>query len=633
MSFAARRLLLLGNTSIASSQREYRNLISYWNFNDYTIDYAGENNEVAHPLSILTTGKIGNGRSFNGSSAYHIIPNHSSLSFTNGASDLPFSWSFWINPTNLSAQRWIISKRIVSNTEYQVIINTTTGTISVYLYSGGGTTVFIAGTTGGGCSAGVFSHVAITYDGSKTFAGLKVYINGVLQTLTNISAGSYAGMVAGTSHVYVGTQSFNIGTGSVNGVLDEIGLFSVALDQATISAIYNGGSGLPYVYDQEDLNTDIYETNLHILATRDNYQFAKDGTDLKWSNDRGATWINTYNWGTQGIEFAYIFSDGTLLFGYGATLKRSVDKLGTINNVTAYLSDGITPYPIHTPAVAGRTGNYFQMFNLDPRHHDDDMLVWINYCNLPQSGAAPINVWYTTDKGATVKSAYTFGQNPNYRDDGTDDGGITGTLLGDAANPIICRHGHSVTRNPGTYDWYSTTGDAASEVHWFKHTYDPNNDTWTTIQLIDSADNTTKWKACGLNIIDGYVYWGSDATGTPVAGEKGMFKCLLENIASLSYEKITIASESYIPWQQELVHLNINPNNGNMLFTYQANDEAQFIYLYKNYGNGNAVRQIIVGGGSDAKMGKIYPPDSMGYYKINVGIVNLTFVKTLFVKV
>ena len=51
-----------------------------------------------------------------------------------------------------------------------------------------------------------------------------------------------------------------------------------------------------------------------------------------------------------------------------------------------------------------------------------EMLVWGNYCNV-LGGATPVNIYYSTDNGQTVKIAYAFGQNPHFRDDGSAGGG------------------------------------------------------------------------------------------------------------------------------------------------------------------------------------------------------------------
>ena len=42
-----------------------------------------------------------------------------------------------------------------------------------------------------------------------------------------------------------------------------------------------------------------------------------------------------------------------------------------------------------------------------------EMMVWGNYCNV-LGGATPVNIYYSTDSGRTVKIAYAFGQNPSF---------------------------------------------------------------------------------------------------------------------------------------------------------------------------------------------------------------------------
>ena len=75
------------------------------------------------------------------------------------------------------------------------------------------------------------------------------------------------------------------------------------------------------------------------------------------------------------------------------------------------------------------------------------------------AGATPVNIYYSTDNGHTVKIAYSFGQNPRFRDNGSGCGGTTGTTLGDAANPVICRHLHCVAYNPADHAVYACAGD------------------------------------------------------------------------------------------------------------------------------------------------------------------------------
>ena len=55
---------------------------------------------------------------------------------------------------------------------------------------------------------------------------------------------------------------------------------------------------------------------------------------------------------------------------------------------------------------------------------------------LSQALKTGIDLHYSTDDGQTVKVAYAFGRNPNFRDDGTPGGGKTGSLLGNADNRV-----------------------------------------------------------------------------------------------------------------------------------------------------------------------------------------------------
>ena len=66
----------------------------------------------------------------------------------------------------------------------------------------------------------------------------------------------------------------------------------------------------------------------------------------------------------------------------------------------------------------------------------------------------------------------------------------TGTLLGDARNPVICRHIHCVAYNPAENAFYACTGDAdkaeGHECHWLRGTYDPNKDKWQWTVIVSS---------------------------------------------------------------------------------------------------------------------------------------------------
>lgn len=385
-----------------------------------------------------------------------------------------------------------------------------------------------------------------------------------------------------------------------------------------------------------------YQEDYVVFATRDSFQLANDGAlsvsnILRWSEDNGETWVRSYAWGTQfsgslpvynrNIKFAHIFEDGTILFGTSNKLYTSTDRLQTITEVS-------TNYTIHTPATATLPGAYFQSLHKDEYStlsNGNEIVVWSNYCNLADVGASAILVWYAINNNGTVtvKKVYEFGQNPDIRDDGTSDGGSSGTLLGDAANANIVRHGHCVTRRPGTLEWYACFGDLGTENKWTKHIYDENADTWTNTILFSKSSDTLKWKSTGLYFVNDTAYWHSDATGGPALTEVGVFKCPIANLGDDNFVTRVIDSEIL-----EGVDLKID-SHGNMVGTIYANFnkdyDAKKVIVAKNYGAKYYVL-IVPEASNAAKQYQIYPKDSRGYYSWVIGYVHQDKAATMFLK-
>lgn len=609
-------------------------LISYWNFDteSYSPDYASGGNIGTDNLITFGAGKINSGKQFVGVSSYVSVQDSPSLSFDGGSPDRPFSWAMWVNPTNFAAQRVLLMKRSSAGTgEYQILIDQTTGAVRFTLFSGNNSSVFLTKFSTVGLSASQWSLVTVTYDGSGTLGGIKIYINAVESATSTNTGGSYVSQSNSTSVLVFGQRSYEL-TSSFGfiGSLDEIGLFGKALTQSDVSTIYNSGSGRYYNYTHSNVMLDIYDVNYNVLATRGNYQFLSDGTNLYWSDDRGTTLINEYVWGVQfsgtvvadkGIDFAYIFSDGTLIFSCTNKMYRSTDKLETITEVLAssFFNEDGSPFSFHTPSNALFPGHYFQRLTFSA-HSNDDILVWGNYCNV-NIGAAPVQVWATTDKGETFTALYRFGQNPQFRDNGTNTGGASGTLLGDSSNSVIARHVHSVVRDGESFDWYACTGDSTGEVHWFKYTFNPDTEEWSSTHLIDSAAQNSRYKALGLLILNGLIYWGSDATGTVADSERGVFVTPLEDIG-VTEERISYTIND------EVSSVSIN-SNGKLLYYHIG---SSVIYVSRSLGVGQSINYTVPN--SSNGMSSSYPPDSEGWIKINIGrhAANQEITRTIFVR-
>ncbi len=268
--------------------------------------------------------------------------------------------------------------------------------------------------------------------------------------------------------------------------------------------------------------------DVFVDSQRDNKAFAYTADKVLLSEDNAHTWPHSHAFpGARGITFSCILGGGNVLFATSEKLYRSTDNLKTIEQVTVKDTRGKDYLP-HKPQSPDLPGWYFHTltgintWEIDGR----EILVWGNYCNVI-GGAAPVNIYYSTDQGRTVKIAYTFGQNPYYRDNGRGGGGSTGTLLGDPDNRVICRHVHSVAYNPDESAFYACTGDRTRpegpECHWLRGTYDAKKDRWDWKVLVSDESNT-RYKSGGINFADGKVYWAADANG-PQPHDRGIFCC------------------------------------------------------------------------------------------------------------
>ena len=266
----------------------------------------------------------------------------------------------------------------------------------------------------------------------------------------------------------------------------------------------------------------------YIDSQRDNKAFAYAAQTLFLSEDNGRTWPHSLAFAdAERITFSHILKNGNVLFATGSQLYLSVDSLKSYKPISVKNVDG-SEYRPHTPQNPANPGWYFHTLSgvVSWDVGGKEMLVWGNYCNV-LGGATPVNIYYSTDSGRTVKIAYAFGQNPSFRDNGSVGGGAAGALLGNPANPVFCRHVHSVTYHPAENAFYACTGDhdkaGEHECHWLRGVYDAKKDEWNWKVLVSDSSNS-RYKAGGINFVDGKLYWISDANG-PKPHDRGIFCC------------------------------------------------------------------------------------------------------------
>jgi hypothetical protein len=271
----------------------------------------------------------------------------------------------------------------------------------------------------------------------------------------------------------------------------------------------------------------------YIDSQRDNKAFGFSDGKILLSEDNARTWAHSSEFpNAKNITFSCILKNGNILFATRTKLYLSTDNLKTHKQIIVKDQAGRDYLP-HTPTNPEQPGWYFH--SLDGVHTWDvegkEMLVWGNYCNV-LGGPVPVNIYYSTDHGKTVKIAYAFGHNPSFHDRDAK----TAAPLGNADNSVICRHIHSVAYNPVENAFYACTGDHdrddRQECHWLRGAYDAKDDSWKWNILV-SANSNSRYKSGGINFVDGQVYWAADANGNngKLPHDRGIFRCDPADIA------------------------------------------------------------------------------------------------------
>lgn len=278
----------------------------------------------------------------------------------------------------------------------------------------------------------------------------------------------------------------------------------------------------------------------YIDSQRGSRAFGFGSGKIFLSEDNGKTWPHSAEFAdAENITFSCLLKNGNILFASRNQLFLSTDNLKTWRPLTVKNSDG-SDYLPHTPKNPDLPGWYFHP--LDGEHTWDvdgkEMLVWGNYCNV-MGGPVPVNIYYSTDNGETVKIAYAFGQNPKFQEKDTD----PAKLLGNPGNKLVARHIHNVTYNPAENAFYACTGDIdrghGNECHWLRGTYDVKADVWDW-KVVVSVNSNSRFKSGGINFVDGKVYWIADANG-PKFGpvhDRGIFTCTPAEIADKAAHKL-----------------------------------------------------------------------------------------------
>lgn len=223
-----------------------RGLVAYYKLESNANDFVGSNNGTIIGAPTFVTGKVGNAVNFINDTAdnYITLPDSDVFSFTNGGGiDVPFSISLWVNFSAFSTfTNFLLNKQSSFGYEWQIVyVNPNQLYFTKFGSSSIGQGVILSNVF----SLNTWYHIVVTDNGTKTNSGMKIYLNGVLQSTSNNNINVYSGMSNTLSPVYMG--NFGNGIGSNNkhkGLIDEVGIWkNRELTASEITFLYNSGNG------------------------------------------------------------------------------------------------------------------------------------------------------------------------------------------------------------------------------------------------------------------------------------------------------------------------------------------------------------------------------------------------------
>jgi hypothetical protein len=220
----------------ASGNPLWNDLLAYYTADNTPNDSLGNYNGTLVNGATYGTGIINNGFSFDGVNDRVDFGNV--LDFDGST---PFSFSLWANPSNLTGIKTLFRKFGATTTGKGYVLFYNSGQLWFYLRDGSSSKLDVR--TSSSYTTAI-THIILSYDGSRTPSGLKIYVDGVSQTLVTISNT----LTSSTSNTDDLTLSSDGGAGlsPFGGIIDEVGVWDRELTASEVTDLYNSGIGLQY---------------------------------------------------------------------------------------------------------------------------------------------------------------------------------------------------------------------------------------------------------------------------------------------------------------------------------------------------------------------------------------------------
>lgn len=151
----------------------------------------------------------------------------------------PMSRTLWVNWNNLASSVYVFNVQGSVARDYYMYFSGTElrwrisgDTLTNANYIGVKIPAFKDGLVNG-----TWYHLGFTYDGSGLNSGMKVYVNGVEQTVTGANSGTYTPTYDATARTNVG--GFTISSNAIFATVDGVGFWNKELNATEMLDVYN----------------------------------------------------------------------------------------------------------------------------------------------------------------------------------------------------------------------------------------------------------------------------------------------------------------------------------------------------------------------------------------------------------
>jgi hypothetical protein len=292
-----------------------------------TTNYGYQYNRILVPAGII--GKAVTATTIND---YISVNDANAFSFGNGGTDTPFSISFWVYINTIhSTANILIAKHNTGQAEYDIGLYPS-GKLFFVLDSNLSEN-YIGRRYNTALATGQWYHIVATYSGSKTTAGIKIYINDIRRDDTDNTSGSYVGMNNGTGKFIIGGRE--IKDYAAQATFDEVAIWNKELSQAEVDSLWNTGSGLC-----GNITTSPYNTNL-VGAWHLDEGTGTTPQDFSGNAYHGS-FVGSPTWATGKILLASLMGETTVWSSRDGALagEKGIQTFGDVAGRTVI--DGLT---------------------------------------------------------------------------------------------------------------------------------------------------------------------------------------------------------------------------------------------------------------------------------------------------